>query len=114
MTGKPMTEHEKAKAAQRELYRRRMQDPAYRARKKAAQTASQGQSTLIQSRIPIPRTSSTIKAGSPESVCGKPNRVDACQEPECPLFAFRRGTNPYSQTSENVTPQAGKERKSKR
>ncbi len=39
MTGKPMTEHEKAKAAQRELYRRRMQDPAYRARKKAAQTA---------------------------------------------------------------------------
>ena len=33
MTNKPMTEHEKAKAAQRELYRRRMQDPAYRARK---------------------------------------------------------------------------------
>lgn len=39
MTGKPITEHEKAKAAQRELYRRRMQDPTYRARKKAAQTA---------------------------------------------------------------------------
>lgn len=34
-----MTEHEKAKAAQRELYRRRMQDPAYRVRKKATQTA---------------------------------------------------------------------------
>ena len=39
MTGKPMTEHEKAKAAQRELYRHRMQDPAYRVRKKATQTA---------------------------------------------------------------------------
>lgn len=39
MTGENMTEHEKAKAAQRELYRRRMQDPAYRVRKKATQTA---------------------------------------------------------------------------
>ena len=39
MTGENMTEHEKAKAAQRELSRRRMQDPAYRVRKKATQTA---------------------------------------------------------------------------
>lgn len=40
-----------------------------------------------------------------ECCLGKPNRVDACQEPECPLFAFRYGTDPYSQTVENVTPQ---------
>ena len=30
-----------------------------------------------------------------ECCLGKPHRVDACQESECPLHAFRYGTDPY-------------------
>ena len=30
-----------------------------------------------------------------ECCLGKPHRVDACQESECPLYAFRYGTDPY-------------------
>ncbi len=30
-----------------------------------------------------------------ECCLGKPRRVDTCQEPECPLYAFRYGSDPY-------------------
>ena len=30
-----------------------------------------------------------------ECCLGKPHRVDACQEPSCPLHAFRYGSDPY-------------------
>ena len=32
-----------------------------------------------------------------ECCLGKPHRVDACQESECPLHAFRYGTDPYKE-----------------
>lgn len=32
-----------------------------------------------------------------ECCLGKPHRVDACQESECPLYAFRYGTDPYKE-----------------
>ena len=32
-----------------------------------------------------------------ECCVGKPHRVDACQEPSCPLHAFRYGTDPYKE-----------------
>ena len=32
-----------------------------------------------------------------ECCLGKPHRVDACQEPSCPLYAFRYGTDPYKE-----------------
>lgn len=30
-----------------------------------------------------------------ECCLGKARRVDTCQEPECPLYAFRYGSDPY-------------------
>lgn len=32
-----------------------------------------------------------------ECCLGKPRRVDTCQEPECPLYAFRYGSDPYQE-----------------
>ena len=32
-----------------------------------------------------------------ECCLGKPHRVDACQESECPLHASRYGTDPYKE-----------------
>ena len=32
-----------------------------------------------------------------ECCLGKPRRVDTCQESECPLHAFRYGTDPYKE-----------------
>lgn len=30
-----------------------------------------------------------------ECCLGKPHRVESCQKPSCPLYAFRYGTDPY-------------------
>lgn len=30
-----------------------------------------------------------------ECCLGKARRVDTCQEPKCPLYAFRYGSDPY-------------------
>lgn len=44
-----------------------------------------------------------------ECCLGKPRRVDTCQESECPLHAFRYGTDPYQGRS--GSPDAGGKRK---
>lgn len=44
-----------------------------------------------------------------ECCLGKPHRVDACQESECPLHAFRYGTDLYQVRSGG--PDAGGKRK---
>lgn len=32
-----------------------------------------------------------------ECCLGKARRVDTCQEPKCPLYAFRYGSDPYQE-----------------
>lgn len=45
-----------------------------------------------------------------ECCLGKPHRVDACQESECPLYAFRYGTDPY-QVEPSRSPDASRKRR---
>jgi hypothetical protein len=36
-----------------------------------------------------------IRAFCLECVCGSPREVELCVSPECPLYPFRLGKNPY-------------------